>query len=123
MGMDFVSWEIYGASPISLGACTKYTSLRQGHGARGRSFDPQEPPRGKNVQVYYYLGKGRQAHYGGKKDEREAIFLSLVPTWSSGQHVRFRCKRFEVRGIASVSFFSCRLVFHMVPISHINTCK
>ena len=76
---------------------------------------PQEPPRGKNVQVYDYLGKGQKAHYGGKKDEREAIFLSLVLTWSSGQHVRFWCKRFEVRGIASVSFFSCRLALHMVP--------
>ena len=66
------------------GDCTKYTSVRQGHRAGGRFFDPQEPPRGKNVQVYDYLGKGQKAHYGGKKDEREAIFLSLVPTWPSG---------------------------------------
>jgi hypothetical protein len=59
----FVSWEIYGASPISLGACTKYT-----HGTK--YITPYEQggvyevyicttrPRGKNIQVYYYSRKG-----------------------------------------------------------------
>jgi hypothetical protein len=101
-------------------------AVRQGH-ATGKRL-----PRGKNVQVYYYLGKGQKAHYGGKKDEREAIFLSPCQVGRVVKALNLRdpitgfplpSLRFDSRsglsgGCLSSSAFSYRLALHMVPISY-----
>ena len=77
MGLVFVSWEIYGASPIFLGACTKYTSVRQGMVVDAECLANQ----GQKRTSILLLTKGPEMHMTEVKWVAEGSHFISVPSW------------------------------------------